>query len=291
MWKCFGLSEQEVRNALEDAKDRFHKNIKQVANLTPEQCNKALSDAVNTLDQVKKKGHGTLKRDHVLRGEIEDACSKLKELQALKDDKEQVTLKFAEEWRSGLFTNNASKSKIDLNIPDRILPQPSDLESLRSTGNASISSDGSQEIPNQIFQVDSASRYSGMSAHDEEQSAYSSPGSSKSGLSIPCIIQPTDNDDEERSASNTPESSSSDLSTPCIIQPTDNALRSSEDILNVPAWSPGQSDSHERITGVNSFALPRIEYKNYVSRLAIGFNPLRLGRRRFDDEALWNGGS
>ncbi|KAK3823359.1 MAG: hypothetical protein J3Q66DRAFT_437733, partial [Benniella sp.] len=98
MWKCFGLSEQEVRKALEDAKDHFHKSTKQVANLTQDQCDKALSDAVNTLDQVKKKGHGTLKKDHVLRGEIAEACSKLKELQDLKDDKVQVSLKFAEEW-------------------------------------------------------------------------------------------------------------------------------------------------------------------------------------------------
>ncbi|KAK3823355.1 MAG: hypothetical protein J3Q66DRAFT_425189 [Benniella sp.] len=222
MWKCFGLSEQEVRNALEDAKDRFHKNTKQATNLTPEQCDKALSDAVNTLNQVKKKGHGSLKKDHILRGEIADACSKLKELQDLKDDKVQATLKFAEEWRS----------KIGLNIPDRILPQPSDLESIRSASNASRSSNDSWDIPNhdQIREPDSASISSGTGALDEDQSASSSPGSSRSDLSTPWIIQ-----------------SDNDGGVPCMRQSTDNTTSI-------------ELNTHEESAGVNSIPLPKTEH-------------------------------
>lgn len=99
MWPCSRLTEQQIQEVLESTKNHFHKNTKQVASLTPAQCDKALSDAVDTLNQVKKKGQRTLKKNQVLRGEIADACSKLKELQGLKEDKVQVSLRFAEEWR------------------------------------------------------------------------------------------------------------------------------------------------------------------------------------------------
>ncbi|KAK3823356.1 MAG: hypothetical protein J3Q66DRAFT_437731 [Benniella sp.] len=281
MWKCFGLSEQEVQKALEDAKDRFHKSTKQATNLTPEQCDKALSDAANILDQVKKKGHGTLKKDHVLRGETEDACSKLKELQTLRDNKVQVTLKFAEEWRGGLFTNNASRSRIGLNIPDRILPQPSDVGSLRSIGNTSISSNDSWGIPShdQIHEAANASwsggmgGMGGMGAHDKEQSASSSSGSSRSDLSAPCIIQPAN-----------------DSGVPDLRQSTNATPSSSEGILSVT--TPEQSDNHETSTGVNSIALPRAEhpaedlnagtqriFTNNFRPAVIDFKPPRTGGR------------
>ncbi|KAK3823357.1 MAG: hypothetical protein J3Q66DRAFT_397828 [Benniella sp.] len=274
MWKCFGLSEQEVRKVLEDAKDRFHKDTKQVANLTPEQCDEALSDAVNTLDQVKKKSHGTLKKDHALRGEILDACSKLKKLQALKVNKVQMTLKFAEEWRNGLFTNNAPRSRIRLNIPDRILPQPSDIGSLKSTGNTLRSSKDSWDIPShdQIREADNAPRSDGIVAHDGNQSASSSPGSSRSDLNAPCIIQ-----------------SYKDGGIPRTRQSTDSSTVM-EGISGVPFSK--EFDTPERFTGVNSYALPRTAYpteniitdtqhiftKN-VHPAAVDFKPPKVGER------------
>ncbi|KAK3823362.1 MAG: hypothetical protein J3Q66DRAFT_425222 [Benniella sp.] len=233
MWKCFGLSEQEVRKALEDAKDRFHKDTKQVTNLTLEQCDKALSDAVNTLDQVKKKGHGTLKKDHILRGETAEACSKLKELQDLKDNnKVQVSLKFAEEWRFVITQLH------------RYQIEPFDVGSLRSIGNTSRSSKDSWDIPNhdQIREADNASRCSEIGAHDEEQSASSSQRSSRSDLSAPCIIQ-SDNDGR----------------IPHTGQSIDNPA-SIEGISSVPF--PREFNSHEGFTGVNSSALPRTEHSS-----------------------------
>ncbi|KAK3823358.1 MAG: hypothetical protein J3Q66DRAFT_366517 [Benniella sp.] len=226
MWKCFGLSEQDVRKALEDAKDRFHKDTKQVSNLTPAQCDKALSDAVNTLDQVKRKGHGTLKKDHVLRREIADAYSQLKELQDLRDDKVQVSLKFAEEWRSGLFTNNALRSRISLNIPDWIFLQPSDVGSLKSIGNTSKSSNDSWNIPKhgQIREPDHASISSEIGVQDENQSATSSPGSSRSDLSTPCIIR------------------------------SDSVGHSTDNATSI------EFNTHEESTGVNSIPLPKTEH-------------------------------
>ncbi|KAF9360932.1 hypothetical protein BGX34_007410 [Mortierella sp. NVP85] len=274
MWKCFGLSGQEVRKALEDAKDRFHKDTKQVTNLTPEQCDKALSDAVNTLDQVRNKGRRALKKDHILRGEIADACSKLKELQDLKDSKVQVSLKFAEEWRSGTFINNVPGSMIGLDIPDQIIPQPSDVGSLKSIGNTSKSSNDSWDIPNpdQMCEADNASISSGIGACDEEQPATSSPGSSRSDLSTPCIIQP----DNDRDVSGMRES-------------TDSAT-SIEGISSVPF--PEQSSGYEISTGVNSLALPRTEHPNRnlndstqhiftknVRPSVIDFKPPRVGGR------------
>jgi len=94
---CFGHSEQQIREALEKANDSFHRNTK--ADLTLAQCNKVLSDAVNTLTNMEKDGKRALKKDQVLKGEIVDACNKLKELQELEKNKVQVSLRFAEEWR------------------------------------------------------------------------------------------------------------------------------------------------------------------------------------------------
>jgi len=96
---CFGRSEQKIREALENTNDCFHRNTKQVADLTPVQCDKALSDALNTLTNMEKDGKRALKKDQVLKGEIVDACNKLKELQGLGENKMQVSLRFAEEWR------------------------------------------------------------------------------------------------------------------------------------------------------------------------------------------------
>lgn len=96
---CFGLSEQDIRDALENAKECFHRNTKEAADLTPAQCEKALNNAVSTLDQVKKKGQGALKKDLTLQDQIDAAYNGLKELQRLGPDKVQASLKFAEDWR------------------------------------------------------------------------------------------------------------------------------------------------------------------------------------------------
>jgi hypothetical protein len=93
---------EQVQEALDNIKDRFYRNTNGVNShtpLTPEQCDKALSDAVKTFDQVKRRGQGALRKDPSLKVQVDEAYNQLKELQGLGPNKVQMSLKFAEEWR------------------------------------------------------------------------------------------------------------------------------------------------------------------------------------------------
>ncbi|KAF9344882.1 hypothetical protein BGX34_005250, partial [Mortierella sp. NVP85] len=69
---------------------------------------------------MEKDGKRALKKDPALKGEIVDVCSKLKELQGLGENKVQVSLRFAEEWRKQQTVKNISISRISSDILQHI---------------------------------------------------------------------------------------------------------------------------------------------------------------------------
>ncbi|KAK3823344.1 MAG: hypothetical protein J3Q66DRAFT_425159 [Benniella sp.] len=228
---------------------------------------------------MEKDGKRALKKDQALKGEIVDACSKLKELQGLGENKVQVSLRFAEEWRKQQTVKNISISRISSDILEQVLPDkdtpPSVTGSRRpvsnvsrsrtnsdthernppvnntqspvigsgqSTSDASSSSGESFDIPTKIFQAKNTSKSSGMDAHNEDKSANSSPGSSTTNLVVPCVVQSADDDSSD----------------PSLRLSGHSAPKSNEGVLSVPFSE--QSDSCERSTGISSIALPRTEH-------------------------------
>lgn len=93
---CYGLSAQGIETALDAAKDQFHRGSEQGKDRT--QCDDVVNKTVATLEGVKKKGKGALKKTENLhlQNEIDRAC---KELQKLQGRSGQVCFDFAKRWR------------------------------------------------------------------------------------------------------------------------------------------------------------------------------------------------
>ncbi|KAF9353764.1 hypothetical protein BGX34_011391, partial [Mortierella sp. NVP85] len=187
LWPCPRLTVEQVQEALDIIQDRFYRNTKGVNSHTPltlEQCDKALSDAVKTFNQVKRRGQGALKKAQSLKVKIDEAYNRLKELQGLGPNKVQMSLTFAEEWRSGKSTNCPLGPNVTANLPDRMHPQSSNLENLQPIDDTPRSSGESFEIPERILQINNPSSSNRVS---EEQPASNTSGSVKSNLSTPCV--------------------------------------------------------------------------------------------------------
>jgi len=111
---CFSISEQEIEDALSNAKAAFSHGTTigdKPANL--EQCVKALKIAVDTLTKVKKNGKRTLNKDQNinLMKEILDVYIELTQLQSYSGpDKAQKCFEFAAKWR--YVTNQSSANPI-----------------------------------------------------------------------------------------------------------------------------------------------------------------------------------
>ncbi|KAK3823323.1 MAG: hypothetical protein J3Q66DRAFT_140811 [Benniella sp.] len=181
---CFGISEQEIEDALSNAKAAFGHGTTvgdKPANL--EQCVRALKIAVDTLSKVRKDGKRTLNKDENinLQKEILDAYIELTQLQSYSGpDKAQKCFEFAAKWRNGV------------NVPGPIQPQPQPAVhgSGRSVDNASVSSGGSLSIPDQFYQASLASKSSGIDSHDEDNSNWDTHISSKVALNVSSIEEP-----------------------------------------------------------------------------------------------------
>ncbi|KAF9353766.1 hypothetical protein BGX34_011393 [Mortierella sp. NVP85] len=182
--RLFGLSVTAVKRTLEQTKNHFYDDMKVATeeenpDIAQTQCDKALSDAVNALTNMEKDGKRALKKDQVLKGEIVDACSKLKELQSLGENKVQVSLRFAKEWRGNPFISDLQR-------------EPPVHENEESVDDASISSGGTHSIPDQFYQASLASGSSGIDAHDEENPSGNTPGSSDISLNVSSRDEPND---------------------------------------------------------------------------------------------------
>ncbi|KAF9352633.1 hypothetical protein BGX34_012060 [Mortierella sp. NVP85] len=185
---CFGISEQEIEDALSNTKAAFGHGItvgNKPANL--EQCVKALNIAVDTLSKVKRDGKRTLNKDQNinLQKEVLDVYIELTQLQSYSGpDKAQKCFEFAAKWRNGM------------NVPGPIQPQPQPQpavhESERSVDNASVSSGGSLSIPDRFYQASLASRSDGIDSHDEDNSNWDTHSSSKDALNVSRIEEPND---------------------------------------------------------------------------------------------------
>ncbi|KAF9361732.1 hypothetical protein BGX34_006955 [Mortierella sp. NVP85] len=103
-----GPSLQNIQDILENERERFYMSTKAVANLTPAQCEKELSNAISALDRVR--GKGALKKDQTLKDNVDKAYTTLKKLQGLKGNKVQESVKFAEEWRDRMNTVDRTSS-------------------------------------------------------------------------------------------------------------------------------------------------------------------------------------
>ncbi|KAF9357770.1 protein kinase, AMP-activated, alpha 2 catalytic subunit [Mortierella sp. NVP85] len=183
---CFGISEQEIEDALSNAKAAFSHGTTvgdKPANL--EQCVKALNIAVDTLSKVRKDGKRTLNKDQNinLQKEVLDVYIELTQLQSYSGPgKAQKCFEFAAKWRNGM------------SVPGPIQPQPQPQPAVHGTGrfvdNASVSSGGSLSIPDQFYQAGSASKSSEIDSHDEDNSNWDTRISSRMALNVSSIHEP-----------------------------------------------------------------------------------------------------
>jgi hypothetical protein len=143
---------------------------------------------------------------------VEEAYKELTQLQDYSgSDKEQRCFDLAGKWRYVTdqsinnpldprkrhvgFSNSAYAQSFvfrnGVSAPDPTHPPPPAVhESGRSADNASISSEGSQSIPDQFYETSMASKSGGIDTHDEENPAGDTPGSSKIALNVPHIDEP-----------------------------------------------------------------------------------------------------
>ncbi|KAK3823117.1 MAG: DEK C terminal domain-containing protein [Benniella sp.] len=145
---CLGISDREIENVLSKTKVAF-------SNITPgtdasanlEQYVKALKIAVDTLTRMKKDGKRALNKaqNFNLKKEVEDVYKELTDLQEYSGpDKVQKCFRVAGKWRNG----------VDVLEPTHPQPQPPVYEGRTSIDNESISSGGSDSIPDEFYQVD-----------------------------------------------------------------------------------------------------------------------------------------
>ncbi|KAK3823444.1 MAG: hypothetical protein J3Q66DRAFT_437793 [Benniella sp.] len=183
---CLRISEQEIEIALGNTKAAFCNSTAMAdapANL--EQCVKALKIAVDRLTKIKKDGKRALNKDQNLnlKKAVEEAYMELMQLQVyFGPDKAQKCFQVAGKWRGVVA------------IPETIQleQKPPVHEHRRSLDSASISSRGTHSIPDQFYQADAASRSGEIDIHDEENSFWNSPGSSKVDLDVLGIDEPSE---------------------------------------------------------------------------------------------------